>query len=78
MTNVELWNKSYCCVIFSIFYREQEVIQAETCDGIYTMTEGQMADYMASEMSGDYGEWVVDIVTYKCSKCGKTETERNI
>lgn len=42
------------------------------------MTEGQMTDYMAAEMSGDYGEWVVNIVTYKCSKCGKTETEKNI
>jgi len=39
---------------------------------------GQMAEYTATEMSGKYGEWVVNIVTYKCSKCGKSETERNI
>lgn len=33
-------------------------------------TEGQMADYMAAELSGDYGEWGVTEVTYKCKKCG--------
>lgn len=33
-------------------------------------TEGQMADYMAAELSDDYGEWGVTEVTYKCKKCG--------
>jgi predicted RNA-binding Zn-ribbon protein involved in translation (DUF1610 family) len=37
------------------------------------MTEGQMADYMAAEMSGDYEDWAIDVVTYKCPKCGKIE-----
>lgn len=38
---------------------------------IFNVTEGQMADYMAAEMSGNYGEWAVSIVTYKCSKCSE-------
>lgn len=47
--------------------------------GLYNnMTEGQMAEYIAAEMSGEYGEWAVNIVTYKCPKCGKTETVKYI
>ena len=37
-----------------------------------------MADYMAAGMSDDYGDWVVNIVTHKCSKYGKTETVKRI
>ncbi len=33
-------------------------------------TEGQMADYMAAELSGDYGDWGVVEITYKCGRCG--------
>ena len=33
-------------------------------------TEGQMADYSAAELSGDFGEWGVTEITYKCEKCG--------
>ena len=33
-------------------------------------TEGQMADYMAAELSGDFGEWGVTEIIYKCEKCG--------
>lgn len=69
---------SKCKTPMTVIHREQKLMEHNVMCSIYTMSEGQMADYMASEMSGDYGEWVVDIVTYKCTKCGKTETERNI
>jgi len=32
-------------------------------------TDGQMADYFAAELSGDYGEWGIGIVEYHCPKC---------
>ncbi|MEM0134692.1 MAG: hypothetical protein QXU18_05610 [Thermoplasmatales archaeon] len=35
------------------------------------MTEGQMADYMAAEKSGEFGNWAVIEKTYKCPTCGK-------
>lgn len=34
-------------------------------------TEGQMADYFAAELSGDYGSWGIGIVEYRCPKCGR-------
>ncbi len=34
-------------------------------------TDGQMADYIASEMSGDYGAWNIGIVEYYCKRCNK-------
>lgn len=33
------------------------------------VTDGQMADYLAAELSGDNGEWNLGIVEYCCSKC---------
>jgi len=33
-------------------------------------SEGVEADYMAAEMSGDYGEWIAYDVEYKCDGCG--------
>lgn len=33
-------------------------------------TEGQMADYLAAELSGDFRESGVTEITYKCEKCG--------
>jgi hypothetical protein len=32
-------------------------------------TDGQMADYFAAELSGDYGAWNLGIVEYECTKC---------
>ncbi|MCD5397027.1 MAG: hypothetical protein LRZ96_00305 [Candidatus Pacebacteria bacterium] len=32
-------------------------------------TEGQMADYMAAELSSDFDEWGVTEITYCCEKC---------
>lgn len=32
-------------------------------------TDGQMADYFAAELSGDYGAWNLGIVEYSCPKC---------
>jgi len=69
---------SKCGSPMKIISREQELMECDVMCGIYNMTEGQMGDYMAAEMSGDYGDWTVNIVTYKCSKCGKTETVKYI
>lgn len=58
-----------------------EIVQQETelleCD-IGGMTEGQMADYMGAEMSGDFGDWAVSVVTYKCPKCDEIKITRCI
>ena len=35
-----------------------------------SLTEGQLADYMAAEESGDFGDWAILEKTYKCPKCG--------
>ena len=32
-------------------------------------TDGQMADYFAAELSGDYGAWSIGIVEYCCPSC---------
>lgn len=32
-------------------------------------TDGEIADYYAAKESGDYGEWGVTKITYKCKKC---------
>ena len=32
-------------------------------------TDGQMADYFASELSGDNGAWNISIIEYYCPKC---------
>lgn len=34
------------------------------------VTEGQMADYMAAELSGDWGDWGIAVVAYHCMNCG--------
>lgn len=33
-------------------------------------TDGQQADYLAAELSGDYGAWNLGIIEYRCPKCG--------
>lgn len=33
-------------------------------------TDGQMADYIASECSGERGAWNIGITEYSCNKCG--------
>ena len=35
-------------------------------------TDGQMADYLAAELSGDNGAWNIGIVGYQCPDCNKT------
>ena len=32
-------------------------------------TEGQMADYCAAELSGDYGAWAIGVIEYYCPNC---------
>ena len=34
-------------------------------------TDGQMADYFATELSGDYGAWGIGIVEYYCPSCDR-------
>jgi len=33
-------------------------------------TEGQLADYFAAELSGDFGAWNLGLIEYTCPKCG--------
>lgn len=33
-------------------------------------TDGQMADFLAAEQSGDHGAWNTGVVEYQCPKCG--------
>jgi hypothetical protein len=35
-------------------------------------TEGQIADFFAAELSGDYGAWGIGIIEYYCSRCDMT------
>lgn len=34
-------------------------------------TDGQMADYFAAELSGDYGAWGIGIIEYYCPNCDR-------
>lgn len=34
-------------------------------------TDGQMADYFAAELSGDFGAWNIGLVSYCCPRCGR-------
>lgn len=34
-------------------------------------TDGQMADYFAAELSGNYDAWGIGVVEYYCPNCGK-------
>lgn len=34
-------------------------------------TDGQVADYSAAELSGDYGAWSIGIVEYSCPSCDR-------
>lgn len=35
-------------------------------------TEGQMADYLAAELSGNYDSWGIGVVEYTCPTCRRT------
>lgn len=45
--------------------RETTMAEADMSD----LTEGQMADYMAAELSGCYGDWSITEITYECQRC---------
>ncbi len=34
-------------------------------------TDGQIADYFAAELSGDFGAWNIGLVSYRCPGCGR-------
>lgn len=48
--------------------RERVMVEMDDND-----TEGQLADYIAAQLSGDFGEWGITEITYRCEKCGNTE-----
>ena len=37
------------------------------------MSDGQISDWFGEEASGDYTNHGIDLLTYKCNKCGETE-----
>lgn len=47
--------------------RRKEMVELESADDV---TEGQFADYLAAQESGDFGEWAQGIVDYQCRSCG--------
>ena len=49
--------------------QERKMPDSESMD-FESLTEGQMADYMAAEESGEFGDWAIVEKTYKCPKCG--------
>lgn len=46
--------------------------RTEIADMCEDVTDGQMADYLAAESSGDMGSWSTAIVEYKCNRCKTT------
>jgi len=57
-------------------YCDQKLIKIdrreEMADLDGEVTDGQMADYLAAELSGDHGAWGIGIVGYYCSRCKMT------
>lgn len=49
--------------------RRTEMVELESMDDV---SEGQFADYLAAEESGDYGDWAQGIVEYECKSCGES------
>ena len=47
--------------------RREEMVDLEE-----DATDGQQADYLAAELSGDHGAWNVGIVEYQCPNCRRT------
>lgn len=41
----------------------------ELADMDEDVTDGQMADYLAAELSGDMGAWGIGVIEYVCDKC---------
>ena len=57
-----------CNVEMIVINHQKTMVEEDTDD----MTDGQMADYLAAQESGDYGNWEVEIYTFQCPKCKKT------
>jgi len=49
--------------------RRTEMVELESSEDV---TEGQFADYLAAQESGDFGEWAQGVVEYLCHSCGVT------
>ena len=54
-----------CGCIMKEISRERTIVEPDFDD----ITEGQLADYEAAELSGEYGDWAETIVTYICDNC---------
>lgn len=54
-----------CRLVMKEVNREQVINEL-----VEDATEGQMADYLAAESSGDTAIWESTEVTYECEKCG--------
>lgn len=52
-----------------LIHQERKLPDPEIMD-FEGMTEGQMADYIGAEESGEFGDWVIIEKTYKCPTCG--------
>lgn len=55
-----------CGEVLTFVGKVRELLEPES----YGMSDGQMADYQGEEASGDYTNHGVNILTYKCKKCG--------
>lgn len=48
--------------------RERVMIEPDFED----LTEGQLADYEAAQLSGEYGDWAETQIIYLCENCKAT------
>lgn len=55
---------SKCGTVMHEVRRETVMVEPEE-----DMTEGQEADYIAAQESGDPGEWAATEIVYECPKC---------
>ena len=63
---------SKCNKKMKVIARRRVITEMDAVDDDYEddMGEGQMSDTMDEELSGQYENWGVTEVTYKCEKCG--------
>ena len=54
-----------CKSEMAVISSEQKMVEMDE-----DITDGQMADYMAAELSGNLGDWGATETSYKCKNCG--------
>ena len=52
-----------------LIHQERKMPEPEDID-TESLTEGQMADYIGAEESGEFGDWAIIEKSYECPKCG--------